>query len=646
MNPPTEIDTETDDPSPLGTLWRRISPAEHPIPWLAVCGAALVLIAAVTSTTARWVDVPIAARLGAMVFLHTCIVAFAERWRRTLPSTSNVAAHLGAALFTPTAISVVASLHGSWRSCTLVGGIVGVAALETQGRRWRARVMQAAEVAAVSVGAAGAAAIVHSPLGVLIGAASVCALIIGWERRAATLAGLAVATPVLAVMARLRVGPGTIAELGATGATLRWGAPLAGMLSAGVFGVLATRHPARRAALLSAAATSLIVSGGISTTFVDVPGYAWACIPGLLLVAAQCLFRTPLLDSPSRPSIGQALEIAELIATFGVAGAIGTTRPSVPLFVLAAGWAIGALRTDRELFPALIPASAAAAAAALSVSFEVGTAWPLAWTGLGVGAAISLVRRNRSLGMLVGAIFPVVLIAQLADAGVDRATTSALMIAVGLAAMGCSAAIRRGVTPLDAIAAVALAGGALLVPSGVGRWSTLLVVGVATLATAIVHRHRILALTGLLEAAVGAFELFSVAHIARQNRLDILVAITVTMTASVERWNRRHEGWSGPRYAVASIVGGGYVLLSLVGDHSSTRLAAVLVLGLIAIALGSVQRIPATTLTGTAIVAVTLALATRRELTSMPTWAWMLIGGFALLGLAVGMERRKALGRS
>ena len=632
--------SESDAPS--ATFWRRVSPAEHPIPWLAVCGAVLVLVAAVTSTTARWADVPIVARLGGMLFLHACIVAFAERWRRTLPSTSRIPAHLGAALFTPTAISVVASLHGSWRSCIFVGGIVGVAALEAQGRRWSARLIHAAEVAAVCTGAAGGAAITHAPLGALLGGASICALIIGWERRAAALAAFAVATPILAVMARLRIGPGTIAELGATGSILRWGAPSAGLLSATVFATLATRHSTRRIALLGASATSLVASVGISATFVDVPGYAWACIPGLLLIAAQCLFRTRMFEGPSHRVIGEALEITELLAAFGIAGAVGTSRPSVPLVVLAAGWAIGALRNDRTLLPELVPAATATLTAGLAAAFELGTFWPVVWTGLGLAGAIATARRDRTLGMFVGCVAPIVLIGQLADAGVGRTTTSALMIAIGVAAMGCAAAIRRGITPLDALAAVALTGGALLIPSDLTRCTALALVGLATIAVGVVHRHRLLTVAGLLQLGAGAFGVFNTVHFTAQHRLDVLVAATVAMTVAIEWWTRRHEGWTGPRYAVASIVGGGYLLASLIGDHTSTRLATALVLGLVAIAFGSVTRIAATTVTGTGVVAATLVVATRRELTSMPTWAWMLLGGFALLGLAIGLERNKA----
>ena len=254
----------------------------------AICGAALVMAAAISSTTATWADVPIGLRLAGIIGLTALIAFGAERARSTIPASARVLAHLGAALALPTVVSAVATAHGSWRVCTLVAGIAGAAALELQGRRWSSMFMHGAEVAAAVVGAAGGAALLHIPVGVIVSALSIVALLVGLEQRSAGLAAAAASAPLLGALAAVNVGHGTLRELGAAGSALRF-APISGVIAGIVLGVLAHRSPTKRHWLVAGAGAAVISNGLIGLDAANLNSgwpMAWSTLAAFAVVAA------------------------------------------------------------------------------------------------------------------------------------------------------------------------------------------------------------------------------------------------------------------------------------------------------------------------------------------------------------------------
>jgi heme A synthase len=60
---------------------------------------------------------------------------------------------------------------------------------------------------------------------------------------------------------------------------------------------------------------------------------------------------------------------------------------------------------------------------------------------------------------------------------------------------------------------------------------------------------------------------------------------------------------------------------------------------MVAAAIGAGHRLAALLIGGAALIATTLLVATGRDLSDLPTWAWLAIGGLDLLGAAVLIER-------
>ena len=64
-----------------------------------------------------------------------------------------------------------------------------------------------------------------------------------------------------------------------------------------------------------------------------------------------------------------------------------------------------------------------------------------------------------------------------------------------------------------------------------------------------------------------------------------------------------------------------------------------LTIGIAAVAIGAWRRLAALLIGGTTLVGVTVFVAAGSDLTAIPTWSWLAVGGLALLGIAVLIER-------
>ncbi|MCB0969891.1 MAG: hypothetical protein KDB37_23865, partial [Ilumatobacter sp.] len=68
-------------------------------------------------------------------------------------------------------------------------------------------------------------------------------------------------------------------------------------------------------------------------------------------------------------------------------------------------------------------------------------------------------------------------------------------------------------------------------------------------------------------------------------------------------------------------------------------LPAAVTFGVTAAAIGAWRRLAAPLVAGTAITAATTFVAMGSDLRAVPTWMWLALGGVALLGIAVLIER-------
>ena len=623
--------------------WTRYSPAQQPAAWLAGSGALLVMVATLSATAARWDHIPVPARLAGLLVLHIVVIIVAERSRQSLPSVSRVMAYLAGAMALPSMVSAVATVHGSWRSAILAGGIAGVVALEWQANRWQAPWMRVLSVACVAVAAAGAAAISATPVGVVIAALAVVSLGAGWERRAAALAGLAAATPVLGGLALLKMGPGTIAEIGARGRVLEWAAPLAGALAAGVLAVLARRlrHQPRRWLYAAGSVTSLLsgVAIGVLHAEFRISAMIWAYIPAGVLVMVELVTLAAAWRRPSAPFTKRwpvVADTVEVAAAVGVYLSLGEARVA-PLYLAAFGWFLGALRTNRAFTQQVVPACLAAVALPVAMVVQgqapIAIAWVL-WLELSAAAYLLGVPW---LHHLSATTLPLVMEAQLVELSVSVPTVGAVMMAVGSALL-VVATLMSSLRGVDRAAVSALILGALSMPTTTGRSAALITMGLAMLGWGTVMSRQHVSVKGAMSTFVGALMLLAERGLGPVTALDLAALSVVAAVAWAEH---RQTPPLSLHHPLSTALGVAYLSASLAADHGDARVVFTLVMSVAVMILGALRRHNDVVGGGMAVMLVALTVASWRQLSTLPTWAWVLLGGIVLIGVAITVEKRQ-----
>ena len=606
----------------------------------------LVMVAALSATAVRWDHIPVPARLAGLLVLHAVVIAVAERSRQRLPSVSRMMAYLAGAMTLPSVVSAVATAHGSWRSAILAGGAAGVAALQWQAHRWQAPWMRALGVACAAVAAAGAAAICAIPVGVVIAALAVVALGSGWERQAAALAGLAAATPVLGGLALLKMGPGTIAEIGARGRVMVWGAPLAGTLAAAVLAALALRlHPQPRRWLYAIGSVTSLLSGaaiGVFHSDLSIPTVFWVYLPAGVLVGVELVALAAAGWRSSKPSTSFAIrfpvvaDTVELAAVVGVYLSLGEVRVA-SLYLAAFGWFLGALRTKRASTPQAVPACLAAVTLPLALLVHgqplLAITWAL-WVELSVAAYLLGVPWLRHLS---AATLPLVIEAQLVDMSVSVHIAGAVMMAVGsmLLVVGT---IVSNLRALDRPAVSALIIGALSMPTTDGRSAALITAGMAMLCWGTVMARRHVSITGAVSTFIGALTLVAQRGLGPVTALDLAALSVVTAVAWAEHGQTPAHS---PHHLLSTALGVSYLCASLAASHNDGRVTFTLVVSVTMVILGALRG--HNDVVGGAMVAMLVALtvASWQQLSTLPTWAWVLASGICLIGVAITVERRQ-----
>ena len=630
--------------------WTRYSPAQQPAAWLAGSGALLVMVATLSATAARWDHIPVPARLAGLLVLHAVVIIVAERSRQSLPSVSRVMAYLAGAMALPSVVSAVATAHGSWRTAILAGGAAGVMTLEWQARRWQAPWMKALSVACAAVAAAGAAAISGMPVGVVIAALAMVALGTGWERRAAALAGLAAATPVLGGLALLKMGPGTISEIGARGRVLVWAAPLAGAFAASVLAVLAHRlqhRPQHRPYhwLYAAGSVMSLLSGvaiGVLRADLHIPSMIWVYLPASVLVVVELValavsWRKPSTSfTPFTKRLPVVADTVELAAVVGVYLSLGQVRVA-SLYLAAFGWFLGALRTNRASTPQAVPAGLAAVALALAMLVHgqapIAIAWVL-WLELSVAAYLLGMPWLRHLSV---ATLPLLIEAQLVDVSVSVHIAGAVMLAMGCTLL-LAATVMSNLRAFDRAAVSALIIGALSMSSTTGRSVALITVGMAMLCWGTVMSRRHVSIAGALSTFTGALILLAHRGLGPVTALDLAALSVVAMAAWAEH---RQSPSTSPHHLLSTALGVSYLCASLVANHGDARVVFTLVMGVAVVILGALRRHNDVVGGGMVAMLVALTVASWRQLSTLPTWAWVLLGGICLIGVAITVEKRQ-----
>lgn len=404
--PPVTVLTPSEDRSPAASSRHRSRTARPLAAWLAVTGAALLMVAAVVVVASSWQSISAIVRCALLVAAVTVVFVAAEHLRPATPVTAKVVAHLAPLLLAPAGIAAAATLHQSWRVCIIAGGAAAALGAEGQRRRWQLPLLVEGSVAAGAFAAAGAGALVHLPVGVIVAVAAVLLAPLS-RRHALSAATVAAAGPILAVVAAGKVGPGTIAELGASGRPLVWAAPVAGLLAAMVIGREArVRHsPIHAVAALTAAVFGALTGMAVGAT----PASLWACVPAAALLLVEALHSRPadsvwgrLVPEVSLTrSAAAAAAFATALAVLAWQEQYGARSWLLPLGMSAVAVTVSAVLTWREA-RAASPQSLAAVLLVAATAQWAGTPRICVAVGLCAVAAIIGSQRPRHAWVAVG----------------------------------------------------------------------------------------------------------------------------------------------------------------------------------------------------------------------------------------------------
>jgi hypothetical protein len=661
--------------------WEPYTPVKQPVAWLAGVGGSLVLAAAGAGAAARWGTVGVGARVAVLLCIHMIVVFLSERMRKGLPIAATSLAHLGASLVVPSTIAMTAFFGNSWRTSIAVGGLAGIVALELQAKRWNARLLRGGEVVAVGLATAGAAAITHAPVGVLLGAAAVGIYALGFRKRASATAAAATLTPVLAVLATFNVGPGTIGELGARGSILAWAAPVASTLAAVVLGLEAKRRNSK--AFLGAAVGSIVLGGSIAAwhdlTLRQI-GFPILIAAALLGFEIAALLRERSATKTLGGTLGRGqggaqggargqaqqtaapegtsgrdeknatlLDFAELFGVALIAASSGS-HWYAPVALVSVALFFGALRKVR-LLPFGLPLGLAMTGAAIAASHTVdklsangasfdifgfeGTVSAALWSATIVLGAVAALRKSRLLGFGVGATVAATTLFQFSASTLQPTAQALAALVLGTVVLGISVALDHKINGAD-VAGIVLIGFSAVFVSWPLAPVLVSLCGLACGLVGMAKNQKVLQQFGgvlIIGAGLGLLDDPRVPNDA--------VAGVIIAAVAVAEWFEAHRGKNRlVPFAVSSLIGGLWLVSRCLEDLTVTRLSATLAVGMVAVAIGVFRKINTVATAGAVVCTTTVLLASKDRLAALPTWVWAMTGGIVLLGAAAGVERR------
>ncbi|MGM0618534.1 MAG: SCO7613 C-terminal domain-containing membrane protein [Actinomycetota bacterium] len=477
----------------------------------------------------------------------------------------------------------------------------------------------------------------------LVSAASLGGVLAAWHLLAATvLLGGAVEVSVLVALGAAFV-PGLAGWLGSRHAVAnsRQVVDLAAVLLL----VLAAGGLAGQSAvaLLVAVVAPLAVLPLLSTVAargMRAAGAPTAIVAGLLIVGVGLLTETGVrVAALPEGIVGLVVGVTALAVTVATAGCrpvaeAGRVLAAVAglVTVLPAGWLLppdgvvtapGARSVEvLGLGPgALLPAALLAVLLLLDAVADRGA---VARTG----AALVLLR---TVSVLVLAL------------GLDVEVVGATLLAIGTVtalgvAVGARSLVRELVVMGAGIAVVAIpVGWVLLGDAAVLRSAALLSAGVAAVLGGLVTARPALAHTGAAIATLGSWSLLSELDSTALDLWLLPVAVQLTLAGAAARRHGEVSSWLAYVPPIL-LVGVPAVLERLTGGPGWHGVLAG-TLGVVGVVTGGRYGLRGPLVVGAGLVVAVVAVETLTVVVSLPTWAWLTVGGIALLAAAASIER-------
>ena len=125
--------------------------------------------------------------------------------------------------------------------------------------------------------------------------------------------------------------------------------------------------------------------------------------------------------------------------------------------------------------------------------------------------------------------------------------------------------------------------------------------------------------------------------------LDLAAFSVVAVVAWAEH---RQTPPPSPHHPLSTALGVAYLCASLAADHGDARVVFTLVMSVAVMILGALRGHNDVVGGGMAVMLVALTVASWRQLSTLPTWAWVLLGGIVLIGVAITVEKRQRRSRN
>ena len=232
-------------------------------------------------------------------------------------------------------------------------------------------------------------------------------------------------------------------------------------------------------------------------------------------------------------------------------------------------------------------------------------------------------------------------------AGVDVEVVGAALLALGTAAALTVAAGARSVSPsitlpAGAVAVVAIpVGWVLLGDAAILRSAALLAAGAVAMVIGLLSRRHVLAHTGAALATLGTWSLLSEIDSTALDLWLLPVAVQLGLAGAAVRRHGELSSWFAYVPPIL-LVGVPAVLQRVAGGPGWHGLLAG-VLGVVAVVVGGRAGLRGPLVVGAVLVVVVVGVETLTVVVSLPTWAWLTVGGVVLLLAAASIER---LGRT
>ena len=385
----------------------------------------------------------------------------------------------------------------------------------------------------------------------------------------------------------------------------------------------------------------------------------WAI--GLLAVQTGFLVWVRARRAGDRLWLG-AVEVASIaIAALVTTGSLfdEASFPAAPASMTAVALVCGAF----VLAERRIESVATTVAAALGVIITIGAAFDQGldrlWVGTSVFAAIAAAAWFAHRTAMSSSACAAAAAFSAAFAAADMSITAERFVAIAAVAVvtltGLGLLLRRP-SPIDAAGGAAAT--ALIVVATIGTdatWASfawtlvglqIAVLGWSRHAIAVASVGAFVAVCGLVSwwYTSGWHDLVAAWLEPADVRVgDLWLAAAAGVAAIVGRQARRaHDiaSWlaDGPALAIVAV----WLIPAQVDRSTVWAMPLSLLVGVVSVALGGRYRLVAPLLGGAAITTATVFVATGSDVRALPAWVWFAVGGLALLGTAIAIERANA----